>query len=106
MFDFPSLDEAALEDLKEIGAARTVAQRKEAMELFYTLSCDFRDAFSELEMVVLKPLWTSRRSSRCCLATALNSCGPTTWQTTSCISLRMSLPRTKRGPGSLARIAA
>lgn len=49
MFDFPALDEAALEDLKEIGAARTVAQRKEAMEVFYTLSCDFRDAFSELE---------------------------------------------------------
>jgi hypothetical protein len=64
MFDFPALDEAALEDLKEIGAARTVVQRKEAMELFYTLSCDFRDAFSELEIVVLKPLCTSCASQR------------------------------------------
>lgn len=64
MFDFPALDEAALEDLKEIGAARTVVQRKEAMELFYTLSCDFRDAFSELEIVVLKPLCTSCAAQR------------------------------------------
>ena len=64
MFDFPTLDEAALEDLREIGAARTVAQRKEAMEVFYTLSCDFRDAFSELEIVVLKPLCTSCASQR------------------------------------------
>ena len=64
MFEFPALDEEALEELREIDAARAVAQRKEAMEVFYTLSRDFRDAFSELEIVVLKPLCTACASQR------------------------------------------
>ena len=59
MFEFPVLDAAALQDLAEIDARRAVYRRKEALQLYYTLSCDFRDAFSELEIYVLKPVCLS-----------------------------------------------
>ena len=47
MFEVPSLDEAALQEIAEIEAQRAVYRRKEALQLYYTLSRDFRDAFSE-----------------------------------------------------------
>ena len=53
------LDEATLDAVREIEAERTIDQRKEALQLYYTLSRDFRDAFSELEIVVLKPVCVS-----------------------------------------------
>jgi len=55
MFNLKPLDEETLRDLREISARRAAAQRKEALDLFYTLRKDLSDAFSELEIVVLKP---------------------------------------------------
>jgi hypothetical protein len=64
MFEFPTLDEATLEAVREIKAERAVYQRKEALQLYYTLSRDFRDAFSELEIFVLKPVCVSCANQR------------------------------------------
>ena len=54
MFNLKPLDEETLRDLREISARRAAAQRKEALDLFYTLRKDLSDAFSELEIVALK----------------------------------------------------
>jgi hypothetical protein len=56
IFELKPLDEETLQDLREISAERAAARRKEALGLFYTLRSDFSDAFSELGIVVLKPL--------------------------------------------------
>lgn len=64
MFELPSMGEEMMRDLAEIEMVRATAQRKEALQLFYTLSCDFRDAFNDLELVVLKPLCTSCANQR------------------------------------------
>jgi hypothetical protein len=56
MFDLERLDEETRWDLREISAQRAEARRKEALEIFCTLRKDFGDAFSELEIVVSKPL--------------------------------------------------
>ena len=59
MFELPPLDEAALQEIAEIEAQRAVYRRKEALQLYYTLSRDFRDAFSELAIFVLEPVCMS-----------------------------------------------
>lgn len=55
-FDLKPLDEETLWELRQIKAQRAVARRKEALDLFYTLRKDLSDAFSELDIMVLKPL--------------------------------------------------
>jgi len=47
MFEFPVLDEGLQQELRELEAQRAVCQRKEVLELYYTLSRDFHDVFSE-----------------------------------------------------------
>ena len=61
MFEFPLLDEDARQELREMEAQRSIYRRKEALQVYDTLSCDFRDAFSELEIFVLKPLRELRK---------------------------------------------
>ncbi|SRR6266446_1950536 len=58
-FDLEPLDEETLRDLQEIEMLRATARRKEALQLFFTLRKDFSDAFSDLYIVVLKPLCAS-----------------------------------------------
>src|SRR6266436_679714 len=62
--DLKPLDEDALGELQEIEVLRASAGRKEALDLFYTLRKDFSDAFSDLYIVVLKPLCASCASQR------------------------------------------
>jgi hypothetical protein len=64
MFELPPMDDEMMRDLAEIEMVRATARRKEALQLFYRLSRDFRDAFSDLELVVLKPLCTSCANQR------------------------------------------
>ena len=59
IFDFTPLDEETLLKIQEIEMERAIHRRKEALQLFYTLRHDFSDAFSDLEIVVLKPLCAS-----------------------------------------------
>lgn len=56
LLDLKPFDEELLWDLRQIKAQRAIARRKEALVLFYTLRKDLSDAFSELEIVILKPL--------------------------------------------------
>jgi hypothetical protein len=42
MFEFPLLDEKARQELREMEAQRSIYRRKEALQVYYTLSCDFR----------------------------------------------------------------
>jgi HNH endonuclease len=59
IFDFTPLDDDTLLEIQEIEMERASWRRKEALQLFYTLRTDFSDAFSDLEIVVLKPLCAS-----------------------------------------------
>ena len=59
IFDFTPLDDETLLKIQEIEMERAIWRRKEALQLFYTLRNDFNDAFSDLEIVVLKPLCAS-----------------------------------------------
>lgn len=62
--DLKPLDEETLRELQDLEIARATARRKEALQLFYALRKDFSDAFSDLYIVVLKPLCTSCAAQR------------------------------------------
>lgn len=64
LFDLNPLDEDTLRDLQEIDMLRATARRKEALQLFHTLRKDLGDAFTDLDIVVLKPLCASCAAQR------------------------------------------
>jgi hypothetical protein len=54
------MDEEMMRDLAAIEMGRATVRRTEALQLFYTLSRDFRDAFSDLDWRVA----TSQNSTK------------------------------------------
>jgi len=59
IFDFTPLDDDTVLKIQEIEMERAIWRRNEALQLFYTLRNDFSDAFSDLEIIVLKPFCAS-----------------------------------------------